>query len=216
MSDIIIFIDTLVNYKTMPKTKEQFEQIRQERMNTILRSALNLFVMKGYNAFSLDEITKDAKCSHGLLYHYFHSKEELYEAVLNQIVYPSTIRIVENVNFDQKAIFVIHDLLDTTLKVIKSPNDERVKELYLLLNIHLQKSLPIIKKNEKGHTQIFATVEDLIERGKREGDINDYTTVELTIAILSMIKGLAFNRVHIGYKRFVCPHSEVIMEMLLR
>ncbi len=200
----------------MPKTKEQFEQIRQERMSTILRSALNLFVMKGYNAFSLDEVTKDAKCSHGLLYHYFRSKEELYEAVLNQIVYPSTRRIIENVNFDQKAIFVIHDLLDTTLKVIKSPNDERVKELYLLLNIHLQKSLPIIKKNEKGHTQIFAMVEDLIERGKREGDINDYTTMELAIAILSMIKGLAFNRVHIGYKRFICPHSEVIMEMLLR
>ena len=200
----------------MPKTKEQFEQIRQERMSTILRSALNLFVMKGYNAFSLDEVTKDAKCSHGLLYHYFRSKEELYEAVLNQIVYPSIRHIVEKVNFDQKAIFVIHDLLDTTLKVIKSPDDERVKELYLLLNTHLQKSLPIIKKNEKGHTQIFATVEDLIERGKREGDINDYTSVELTIAILSMIKGLAFNRVHIGYKRFVCPHSEVIMEMLLR
>ena len=44
VSDIIIFIDTLVNYKTMPKTKEQFEQIRQERINTIMESALKLFI----------------------------------------------------------------------------------------------------------------------------------------------------------------------------
>ena len=30
----------------MPKTKEQFEQIRNERINQILDSALYLFVMK--------------------------------------------------------------------------------------------------------------------------------------------------------------------------
>ena len=59
----------------MPKTKEQFEQIRNERINTILESALTLFAYKGYDAVNLDEVTKEANCSHGLLYHYFKGKE---------------------------------------------------------------------------------------------------------------------------------------------
>ena len=200
----------------MPKSKEQFEQIRNERKDTILRSALNLFVLKGYDAVNLDEVTKDAHCSHGLLYHYYKSKEELYQGVIEHIVYPSCKKMVECVNFDQKAKFVIHDLLDTVLKVLKSPNDEKAKELYLLLNIHLQKSLKVVKKNEQGHTFIYSTIEDLINRGKLEGDFNDYSSAELCISILSLIKGIAFTRIHIGYKKFVCPHSEVIMEMLLR
>ena len=41
----------------MPKSKEQFEQIRNERINQILNSALYLFVMKGYEATNLDEVT---------------------------------------------------------------------------------------------------------------------------------------------------------------
>ncbi len=200
----------------MPKSKEQFEQIRKEREKTILKSALNLFVMKGYDAVNLDEVTKDANCSHGLLYHYFKDKEALYQGVIEQIVYPSCKEMISNVNFDQKAKFVIHDLLDTVLKVLKSPNEEKIKELYLLLNIHLQKSLKVVKKNEEGHTFIFSTMENLIQRGKDEGDFNDFTTIELTISVLSLIKGIAFNRIHIGYKKFVCPHSEVIMEMLLK
>ena len=65
----------------------------------------------------------------------------------------------------------------------------------LLLNVHLQKSFKFIKKNEKGHTVIFATMEELIERGKLEGDFNEFTATELTIAVLSIIKGIAFNRI---------------------
>ena len=84
------------------------------------------------------------------------------------------------------------------------------------MNVHLQKSFKFIKKNEKGHTMIFATMEDLIARGKEEGDFNDSNVEELTICVLSLIKGIAFNRMNIGYKRFVCPRSEIVMRMLLK
>ena len=52
----------------MPRTQEQFELIRTERMNIILTSAMYLFATKGYDSTTLDEIAKDAGCSHGLLY----------------------------------------------------------------------------------------------------------------------------------------------------
>lgn len=200
----------------MPKTKEQFEQIRNERINTILASALTLFAYKGYDAVNLDEVTKAANCSHGLLYHYFKGKEELYQAVLEKIVYPRSGEAFANVNHDQKAKFVIQDMLDVTTKLLKSPNDENVQMLYLLLNTHLQKSLKVIKKTDSGHTYLFSWTLEIIEKGKQEGDFKDYNTNELAIALLSLLKGLAFNRMHIGHKRFVCPRSEIMMGILLK
>ena len=199
----------------MPKTKAQCEQIRNERINSILRCSVELFATKGYDAVNLDEVTKKAKCSHGLLYHYFKNKEELYEAVLNQIVFPDSKEVIKDIDFNQKAKFVVHDIIDRCFKILKSSNEDKVMELYLLLNVHLQKSFKFIKKNEKGHTVIFATMEELIERGKLEGDFNEFTATELTIAVLSIIKGIAFNRINIGYKRFICPKSEIVMKMLL-
>ena len=88
--------------------------------------------------------------------------------------------------------------------------------LYLLLNTHLQKSLKVIKKTESGHTYLFSWTEEMIEKGKQEGDFKDYSTNELAIALLSLLKGLAFNRMHIGYKRFICPRSEIMMGILLK
>ena len=200
----------------MPKSKEQFEQVRNERIKVILKSAAILFALKGYEGVSLDEVTKVAKCSHGLLYHYFANKEELYQAVLEQVVYPECQQMFTDIDWNKKAKDVLSNLLDKVLSTISSNDDEKVRSLYLLLNIHLQKSLPVVKKNEKGHTKIFAYIEELIDRGKKENDFKDYDTIELTISVLSLIKGIAFNRIHIGSKRFIAPHKEIIMGMLLK
>ena len=198
----------------MPKTKEQFEQIRNERINKILDSALYLFVMKGYDAVNLDEVTKEANCSHGLLYHYFKGKDELYLAVINQRVVPYFKQITEDINFNQKARFVVQDLLDLILNKIKAVDDTNAWNIYLYLNTHLQRNL--FTKNSKDRTPLFQFVLELIQRGQQEGDFNDYDPIELVISVFSLIKGLSFTRIHIGYKRFKCPKSGIIMKMLYK
>ena len=198
----------------MPKTKEQFEQIRNERIKKILDSALYLFVMKGYDAVNLDEVTKEAKCSHGLLYHYFNGKEELYLAVINQIVIPYMTELTSEVSFNQKAKFVVHDLLNEVLKKIKAVDDTNSWNIYLFLNIHLQKNL--FGKNKNERTAMFLKILELINKGQEEGDFNSHSPEELAISVLSLIKGLSYTRIHIGYKRFKCPSSDIIMKMLLK
>ncbi len=198
----------------MPKSKEQFEQIRNERINQILQSALYLFVMKGYEAVNLDEVTKSANCSHGLLYHYFKGKDELYVAVINNIVVPFMKNCVKDVDFNQKAKFVVHDLLEIMLKKIKAVDDKNSWNIYLFLNVHLQKNLFLKNKNDK--TQSFLKVLELVKRGQDEGDFNLNPPEEIAISVLSTIKGLAYTRVHIGYKRFHCPNSDIIMRMLYK
>ena len=66
----------------MPRTKEQFEKIREETRIKILNSALELFAKSGYSNTSISEIAKSANISKGLVYNYFESKEMLIEEVI--------------------------------------------------------------------------------------------------------------------------------------
>lgn len=67
----------------MPRTAEQFAEIRQERKEEIVKAALRLFGEKGYEATSIDAIAKEAKISKGLVYNYFENKQKLLEEVLD-------------------------------------------------------------------------------------------------------------------------------------
>lgn len=62
----------------MPTREEQKEQRRQ----LILDKALELFVKKGYADTKIGDIAKAAHMSAGLMFHYFDSKEQLYEALV--------------------------------------------------------------------------------------------------------------------------------------
>ncbi|MFK7948018.1 MAG: TetR/AcrR family transcriptional regulator [Saprospiraceae bacterium] len=66
----------------MPRTEEQFEEIRQKRRLEIIETALELFAQQGYHNTSISKITKTAGVSKGLMYNYFESKEALLDAIL--------------------------------------------------------------------------------------------------------------------------------------
>ncbi len=66
----------------MPRTKEQIEEIRRDRRQAILDTALEVFVEKGYESASISMIAHRAGISKGLMYNYFESKEELLAEII--------------------------------------------------------------------------------------------------------------------------------------
>ena len=200
----------------MPRTREQFDLIRSERMNIILTSAMFLFSTKGYDSTTLDEIAKDAGCSHGLLYHYFKDKYTLYDYLINSVAFPMIVKLVKAVKRDQKAKFVLYDSLNAILNALKSDDDQYSWATNLLISIDSSivegtKSIRVSKQTNK---KVFAWLSSCIERGKIEGDFsNEKNTREVTAAILCFIKGLAYARVRLGNKKFICPSINIIMDM---
>jgi len=61
----------------MPRTPEQFKEIREEKKQLIINTALELFAAKGFHGTSISMIAEAAGISKGLIYNYFSSKEEL-------------------------------------------------------------------------------------------------------------------------------------------
>ena len=200
----------------MPRTTEQFEEMRREREDSILNAALYLFASKGYEQTTADAIRAVVNCSHGLLYHYFKTKEDLYIAVIERKVRPIVMSLVKNVNRNQKAKFVFADITDNFLSALRSENDEYAWSIALLLDIHLQTVIyPKMRYIEKDR-KVFDWVHEIVERGKAEGDFNDLSSKELVLSILALYKGLSYNRIKIGHNKFLCPKTEIIMNMVLK
>ena len=66
----------------MPRTPEQYEEIRNAKKKVILDAALKLFAEKGYASSSISCIAETANISKGLMYNYFTSKEELLKIIV--------------------------------------------------------------------------------------------------------------------------------------
>lgn len=66
-----------------PRTPEQFEQMREERRESIIHAALQLFAEQGVDRTTISAIARKADISKGLIYNYFDSEEHLLEEVVN-------------------------------------------------------------------------------------------------------------------------------------
>ena len=200
----------------MPKTKEQFEKIKQERMNDILNHSLYLFALHGYDGVTTDAIANAVGCSHGLLYHYFGSKEDLFQEVVNNVAIKIDEEITKDVSFDQKPKFALQDLLNTYLTTLKSEKNNYACAIYLLLNLYIQsRNLPKAKQRLFKFS-IFDNIYQLIDKGKECGEFIDNPTRELTVTVTSILKGLSYNRINLGYNKCTIPKSDLIMRMILK
>jgi len=70
----------------MPRTKKQFEEIRESTKKEILDVSLKLFAEKGYYGTSISSIAKEAKISKGLIYNYFESKIAIVDALYANLI----------------------------------------------------------------------------------------------------------------------------------
>lgn len=69
-----------------PRTKQQFKEIREEKMALIMDVALERFANEGYYQTTISHIAKHADISKGLMYNYFDSKEALLKAIIHRSV----------------------------------------------------------------------------------------------------------------------------------
>ncbi len=69
-----------------PRTRKQFEEIRESKRSQIIDAAVECFAKRGYHAVSISELAKFAGISKGLMYNYFESKDELLRCIFREIM----------------------------------------------------------------------------------------------------------------------------------
>ena len=73
-------------------SEPRWHRRKEERPAEILDAALQEFVTRGYAATRLEDVARRAGCTKGTIFLYFPNKEELFKAMVRQIVVPSILQ----------------------------------------------------------------------------------------------------------------------------
>ena len=85
----------------------KFFDVKKEKQDAIINAALKIFAENGYKKASTDVIVKEAGISKGLLFHYFISKQGLYEFVLDYSVRYMSLEMTQSVKTGERDFFEI-------------------------------------------------------------------------------------------------------------
>lgn len=90
----------------------KFFDVKKEKQDAIINASLKIFAENGYKRASTDVIVKLAGISKGLLFHYFISKQGLYEFVYDYSVKYMTLELTQSVKKDETDFFEIQKQIE--------------------------------------------------------------------------------------------------------
>jgi len=155
----------------MPRTKEQNEQLKTERKNMIAECGLKVFCEKSYGGTQMTDIAKKAQISHGLIYHYFKNKEELFDYVLMRSRQSISVELEKIVNSDISNTEKVKQLTDFLINSsIKNKNFPF--EFFTLLSRRFQdiNINGIFEKGKNHKHNVFNSLYNIFEDGEKKGE----------------------------------------------
>ena len=113
----------------MPRTREQNEAMREAMRERILKGAVVCFALNGYSGTKIGQLAKFIGIGQGTLYNYFASKEDVFNAILEQATEQNSasfdalrrapISAVEKIRFlSERMTALIHDESDTAYELV--------------------------------------------------------------------------------------------------
>jgi len=81
-----------------------------QRRSELIQAALQLFAERGFRATTIADIATATGTAHGLVYHYFRSKDDLLEAVLDQYTFLPRLQALLEVSPDRPAFEVLTEI----------------------------------------------------------------------------------------------------------
>ncbi len=85
----------------------KFFDVKKDKQDAIINAALKTFALKGYKDASTDVIVKEAGISKGLLFHYFTSKQGLYDFICDYSTKYMTLELTRTVKKSEKDLFTL-------------------------------------------------------------------------------------------------------------
>lgn len=197
----------------MPRTKKQFEEMRQATKERIQKAAIRLFSQKGIAGTNVQEIADSAEISIGLLYRHYKTKDDLF----NDLVYMAIVGLEEltkslSAERDPKeALFAI------TTEVV---NDYKRNNDFSSYLTFVTQALTSGLKNDalesliETDKQMIATLTTLIKKGQENGIFRNGNPKELACSYMSVIQGIGLFQNVMGADFFI-PSADTLMNLFL-
>jgi TetR/AcrR family fatty acid metabolism transcriptional regulator len=135
-----------------------------EKRRLILDAAVRVFARKGFHTCRVGDISDEAGVAHGLLYHYFSSKDELLETVFRETWSELLAAIREVEASDEPAREQLRQVAAIMLRAWR-----RQPDLVRVLVREIARS-PALQGRVEALDDALAAIERIVERGQAEGE----------------------------------------------
>ncbi len=198
----------------MPRSPTTNREIRDARREDILRAATKLFARRGFTDTKVNDIAEDAGLSHGLVYHYFPSKEAIFEEILAARRKQAWARIDET-EAETGAEGALRMLLELTL----SDAVERPEITLMITQALISDAIPerVRASIRRGAREGFERAVRVIEQGQARGEVDrGVPAEELASAIFCLIRGVVMTSAihHRGGGPVPVPKVDTILRLL--
>jgi AcrR family transcriptional regulator len=179
----------------MPKIVDH-EAYRQE----LLEKAFALFAKRGYAAVTMRDIAKELKVSTGTLYHYFPTKEALFQGLMNSFSARDTLQIA-----GQNPKASPQQRLTHLVKFMEEQEGYFRQQIMLLVSAHQVMNDEPQMQNYKAAQRYRQTV----------ADFTGLDEAEVTL-VLSQLLGLVLLRLFEGSKQPFSKQAKPLINLLIK
>lgn len=184
------------------------EEQKEKRRNEILMAGLELFIRKGYAATKISDIAKKVGMSVGLMFHYFESKEKLYEELIRYGI-SGPMNTMAPTELEPLAFF--EQAAKQIFQYIK--DQPFIANMFVLMSqAYFNDAAPQSVKDMLKDFDIYTPTILLIQKGQATGTIRDGNPHALAIAYWCSIQGIA--EIMAMNPEFPCPESEWVVDIL--
>lgn len=195
-----------------PRSEEQYQDLRDIRKNQILDAALKVFAKRGLTAAKITDISMEANISHGLIHHYFKSKEEIFIEVTRQTINKSAAAFAKITEQNASPFETIRIITERNL--LTTGIEENALRWLFMINVTISEVVPEEAKNLSASSFAPLTlVIELIRQGQALGEIRDGDPEKLAVAYWAMIQGLILFRYNKDLK-LPLPDIDTVLSVL--
>ncbi len=163
------------------------EEQKEERRNQILEVSLDLFIEKGFSGTKISDISASAGMSAGLFFHYFESKEQVYEELANIGLEGTQAPMMYDFENPLDFFETISEQIFMTIR-----QNRRVAKMFLFMaNAQLDKSAPPKARETALKVNNIQLCIPIIEKGQKTGIIKQGDPEALSLAFWCAIQGIA-------------------------
>jgi AcrR family transcriptional regulator len=201
----------------MGRNVETNKKIRDERTEQILNAALKLFARKGVGSAKVSDVASAAGVSHGLVYQYFKSKEEIFETLVGNAIEQTeqAVDIISKIPISP--LNKIRAFFEGFMQGLEKDRQKGEYPYYFLIMIQATSFETISERvNEILSSKPFPLgvfFYNAIVEGQQLGEIVQDDPMMLTSTLLRLSLGIALSS-NPGDSTMVMPSTETILKML--
>lgn len=197
----------------MPQTEQAYEEMREKSIKKILDAAGKVIAKKGRTA-TIAEVAAEAGVSQGLAYRYFTSKEEIFYALLRQIMQSSGVANMGVLTMPGTPLERLERIITGILELRREHPEVYSFVFQALIDEKLPEDIrDALNEQGRGAREVMR---QLVVDGQRRGEIAGDDPDQLVDAIMACLDGLS-RRMASLYPEDVkmqLPEARIILRML--